>query len=562
MICVTETWLLFLLHIVITATGVSKLKDTCEISTTESITTCGVAINGTVCLVCPTSHVDKTASWYHDGKRIYRFNNSVSDKDIYAIGCYNDSYSLRVSIIGVQEASFSCNTRRVTYIFNLQTRVKPTITIQKISVPNRKDQIFDCVISGLVASVNLTWFINGRKRGNQDVMKSMDQLYTYTIPIVGPFPKGESEISCKASGPHIFTTTNKTVIFINGSHETNSGLVVLYIIVPCLFLASVLTSFFLYYKAKNNKHRKLERRRQSGYLVDTANFDEQNYEGNGRLYSDITKEADESMTNLENKAMPSGGKKYSLVSRLKMSGSFEYWSANYVTESFVEEKCFVKTLSGLATMKDATTFQDLALHLKSLKNSNCVISILSASVEEIPYSICYEYMECGSVRDFVLRRYQQARTSQIDMSVANPEIVPANVQRQTEELLTFASMIAEALKIISSQKFSHPALSLKKVLLSEYCECKLYDIYPTEMAMTRINYLLQKDDPPVAWIAAETIFLQEYQKSSDVWSFAVLLWELFSLGGTPFARNTREEIERKIREGVVLEQPLCCPGAM
>lgn len=83
------------------------------------------------------------------------------------------------------------------------------------------------------------------------------------------------------------------------------------------------------------------------------------------------------------------------------------------------------------------------------------------------------------------------------------------------------------------------------------------DIYKEENYVKTTSGLL-----PVKWMAIEALVDRVYTHKSDVWSFGVLLWELFTLGGSPYPGLPANEVYQYLMEGNRMEQPLDCPDEM
>lgn len=91
--------------------------------------------------------------------------------------------------------------------------------------------------------------------------------------------------------------------------------------------------------------------------------------------------------------------------------------------------------------------------------------------------------------------------------------------------------------------------------------------------MTREQIYEQQRDIglPMKWMAPEArratvqVCFKRYSKSfqSDIWSFAIVLYEIFSLGATPYEeQNTFEELQLFIENGGRCSKPEYCHPTM
>ncbi|TTM68946.1 NT-3 growth factor receptor [Bagarius yarrelli] len=64
---------------------------------------------------------------------------------------------------------------------------------------------------------------------------------------------------------------------------------------------------------------------------------------------------------------------------------------------------------------------------------------------------------------------------------------------------------------------------------------------------------------PIRWMPPESIMYRKFTTESDVWSFGVILWEIFTFGKQPWFQLANNEVIECITQGRVLERPRVCP---
>uniref|UniRef100_A0A3B3S4C8 receptor protein-tyrosine kinase n=1 Tax=Paramormyrops kingsleyae TaxID=1676925 RepID=A0A3B3S4C8_9TELE len=126
-----------------------------------------------------------------------------------------------------------------------------------------------------------------------------------------------------------------------------------------------------------------------------------------------------------------------------------------------------------------------------------------------------------------------------------------------EDLISYSFQVARGMEFLASRKCIHRDLAARNILLSDNNVVKICDFGLARDIYRDPNYVRQGDARlPLKWMSPESIFDKVFTTQSDVWSFGVLLWEIFSLGASPYpGLPIDEDFCQRLKEGTRMRAP-------
>ncbi|XP_071949000.1 fibroblast growth factor receptor 3-like isoform X2 [Antedon mediterranea] len=214
-------------------------------------------------------------------------------------------------------------------------------------------------------------------------------------------------------------------------------------------------------------------------------------------------------------------------------------------------KVAVKKLKDTATRLDFEAFLDEIHMMKKIGRHTNIINLLGCCTHGDQLLVIIEYAERGNLRDCL--RLNRPPVS--DDSDTHQQ----QITLQVKDLFSSAYQVAKGMEYLSSKKCIHRDLAARNILVTEDFVMKIAD-FGFACDMKSMDYY-RKDSKtwlPIKWMSPETMSDYIFTTQSDVWSFGVLLWEIMTLGMTPYPSVPTNMILKYLMDGQRLSQPRGC----
>uniref|UniRef100_A0A0N5A2V1 Thyroglobulin type-1 domain-containing protein n=1 Tax=Parastrongyloides trichosuri TaxID=131310 RepID=A0A0N5A2V1_PARTI len=201
--------------------------------------------------------------------------------------------------------------------------------------------------------------------------------------------------------------------------------------------------------------------------------------------------------------------------------------------------------------------------MKSLGYHERLVNMLACVTETEPYCLIVEYCSDGDLLQFLRKRCKyMLKLSNEGIDYSSPEFegkFNVDLICTMKQLLMFAVQISYGLEYLSTKGFVHRDVAARNVLVHDGKYAKIGDFGLCRFVYSNdANYKSSGGKLPIKWMAIESIKHYEFTSKSDVWSFGILLFEIITLGGSPYPGILHENMLKFLESGGRMEKPDNC----
>ncbi|XP_060085789.1 uncharacterized protein LOC132565175 [Ylistrum balloti] len=243
-------------------------------------------------------------------------------------------------------------------------------------------------------------------------------------------------------------------------------------------------------------------------------------------------------------------------------GAFGKVVTGYYKESRVAIK-LVRDSAPLSYKEDLLAEINLMKRIGSHPN---IVSMIGACTLTEPIALVMEYVPYGNLQNFLKKcrlegdlQKRAGRPSEVVYSIMGVNggiesgvITPA-------DMLSFARQVAMAMEYLSEKKYVHRDLAARNILLDYNKVVKVCDFGLSRDIYNDNQYhKVTSGKLPLKWMAIESLRDRIFTTQSDVWSFGILLWEIVTMGGSPYTNIALADLYYVLANGYRMEKPSNC----
>ncbi|XP_037072058.1 LOW QUALITY PROTEIN: uncharacterized protein LOC119093241 [Pollicipes pollicipes] len=188
-----------------------------------------------------------------------------------------------------------------------------------------------------------------------------------------------------------------------------------------------------------------------------------------------------------------------------------------------------------------------------------VVTLLGCGTEEDPVLVVMEYVVFGKLLTYL--RENRGRHNYFNFSHDSAVLT-------SRDLTLFACQAAAGMEYIAAQGcIVHRDLAARNILVDHNKVCKVSDFGMSRSQQEISSEVFEQNTVlrcfhqgalPIRWMSPESLYHNTFNQKTDCWSFGILLWEIITLGSTPYPGLSAREVMRSVREGYRLERPDHC----